>query len=83
MQKALTVTLCGAIGLLSCASLAFGAGEHETPEAAKGAGQMPVPTAMIGQKHRHHRSTGKKSGGTSATAKPRATPAPMDKSTPK
>ena len=82
MQKALTVTLCGAIGLLSCASLASGSGEHETPEAAKGAGQMPVPTPMIGQKHRHHRSTGKKSEA-SATAKPRATPAPLDKSTPK
>jgi hypothetical protein len=34
MQKALTVTLCGAIGLLSCASLALGADEHETPETA-------------------------------------------------
>jgi hypothetical protein len=51
------VPLCGAIGLLSCASFAFGAGEYETPEAAKGAGQMPVPTPMIGQKHRHHRCT--------------------------
>ena len=82
MQNALTVTLYVAVGLLFWASLAFGAGEHETPEAAKGAGQMPVPTPMIGQKHRHHRSTGKKSEA-SAMAKPRATPAPMDKSTPK
>ncbi len=82
MQKVLTLTLCGAIGLLSCASLALGAGEHETPQAAKGAGQMPVPTPMIGQKHRHHRSTKKKSEA-SATVKPRATPAHMDKSTPK